>query len=108
MITALQSRTIEEHFRANAAAPTQSVILPPQCSHYFPTEGGRAYLVAVSNLSGDYNATVDVYDGNWNLVKHFELAPFTGDSAPIPQTSGAVYVYNSSDKASVNVSLYRA
>jgi|TARA_B110000037_G_C16976049_1_gene447087 hypothetical protein len=94
---------------------TQSAQIKPNGYTTFYGQEGRNYIVALSNMDGDYPATISVYDMDWgNLIETVTIQPFTGKSIMVTMGKGnGVRVYNQSNEPTsgrpeVNASLYHA
>lgn len=97
-----------------SAGKQEARIAPGSYATFYGQEG-RNYIVALTDLDGDYPAKVSIYDMDWgNLIKTVDIQPFTGTSVVVQMGKGnGVRIYNESNQPSpgrpvVNASLYHA
>jgi hypothetical protein len=95
-------------------ANQQAEILPGYSTTFYGQEG-RSYIVALTDIDGDYPATVSVFDMDYGtLISTVTLEPFTAKSVLVEMGKGnGVRVYNQSNqptagRPTVNASLYHA
>jgi hypothetical protein len=87
----------------------------PGCSVTFYGQEGRNYLLALTNIDGDYPAIVSVFDMDYDtLIKTVTIQSFDATSVIVEMGKGnGVRVYNQSNeptagRPAVNASLYDA
>lgn len=94
---------------------TQNAEIKPGSYTTFLGQEGRNYILSLTDMDGDYPATISVFDMDWgHLVKKVKVEPFTATSVIVKMGKGnGIRVYNESPqptkgRPAINASLYHA